>query len=92
MYLGAGENWIFSFARTICSWICSPLKKYLSVGSHELLTQTCWKMVYSSSLNESEFSPEIYPGLFPASTGGPVAANHRQDFFDPTGSNPTTIK
>ena len=30
---------------------------------------------------------KIYPELFPASPGaqGPVAGNHRQHFFDPTG-------
>ena len=46
----------------------SPLKKYLSVRSHQLLARKCWKLVFLASEWVGAFC-KIYPELFPASPG-----------------------
>ena len=38
------------------SWICSPLKKCLSVRSHQLLPRLCWKLVFLASERLRVFS------------------------------------
>ena len=48
--------------------MCSPLKKYLSVRSHELLPRKCWKLVFLASEWVGVFS-KICPELFLASAG-----------------------
>ena len=58
----------YSLSQFLCSWICSPLKKYLSVRSHGLLRRKCWKLVFLASEWVGVFS-KIYPELFLASPG-----------------------
>ena len=43
-------NWIKSYTsgQFSCSWICSPLKKYLA-RSHERLPRNCWKLAFLAS-------------------------------------------
>ena len=74
----------------LSSWICSPLKKYLSVRSHELLFGKYWKSVFLASGWVGAFS-RIYPELFPASPRGSVAGYHRWHRLDPTGANTSNI-
>ena len=74
----------------LCSWICSTLKKYLLVRSHELLPRKMleiglprlrrsWSFFQDQSRAVSRFSR------------GPVAGSHRQYFYDSTGLNTITI-
>ena len=75
-----------SWGHFLCSWICSPLKKYLSVR-HELFPRRCWKEVFLASEYVGVFS-KLYPGLFPASPGPQLQeiTVTPSTFFYPTGS------
>ena len=75
-------------AQLLRSWTCSPLKKYLSVRSHELLPRTRWKLVSLASEWVGVFS-KIYPELFPASPWSQTIFSIRSGnaiVFDPVGS------
>ena len=78
----------FSLGQLLCSWICSPLKKYLSVRSHEVLPRKRWKLVFLASEWVGAFS-KIYPELLPASPGAQLRETIA--LFHPTGSNTITI-
>ena len=54
------------WGQLLSNWICRPLKKYLSVRSHERLPRKSWKLVSLASEWLGDFS-KIYPELFPAS-------------------------
>ena len=64
----ARVNAICFIAEFVCSWTCSPFKKYFSVGSHELLPRECWKSVFLASEWVGVLA-KINPQLFPASSG-----------------------
>ena len=63
----------------LCSWICSPLKKYLLVRSHELLPRKCGNWSFSSQ-NESELSPRSIQSYFPH-LQGPSCRKSPSTFF-----------
>ena len=56
------------WGRFLSSQICSPLKRCLSVRSHELLPRKCCTLVFLTSEWVGAFS-KIYSELFPASQG-----------------------
>ena len=74
----------------LCRWICSPLKKYRSVRSHELLPRKYWKIGLARLRVSRSFLQDLSRAVSRFSRG-PVAGNHRQHFFDPTGSNTITF-
>ena len=52
----------------LCSWICSPLKRYLSVHSHKLLPPKSWKLVFLAS-EWVMLSPRSIQSCFPLLQG-----------------------
>ena len=69
---------------------CSPLKKYLSVRSHELLPRKYWKLVFLPWEWVGIFSM-IYPELFPASPGAQVQEITVNTFSTQLGQSTVTI-
>ena len=77
-YCGTKLAWIFrpagrysknkkkrgALGQFLCSWICSPLKKYLSLRSHELLPREYWKLVFLASEWVGAFSKISFQSCF----------------------------
>ena len=76
-----------SLGQFLCSWICSPFKKYPSVRSHEFSSEML-DIGLARRMSRS-FLQDLSRAVSRFSRG-PVAGNHRQHFFDPTGSNTIT--
>ena len=72
--------------KNLRSWICSPLKKCLSVRSHQISPRKCWKIGLPRLRISRRFLQDLSRAVCRFSSGL-VAGNHRQHFFDPTGSS-----
>ena len=75
----------------LCGWICSPLKKYLSLRSFAWAFAAKMLEISLSRLRMTwSFLQHLSTAVCRFSRG-PAAGNHRQHFFDPTGSNAIKI-
>ena len=74
----------------LCSWICTPLKRYLFGTFAWAFAPIFWEIGPPRLRITLSFLQDLSRAVSRFSRG-PVAGSHRQHFFDPTWSNAITI-